>query len=299
MVKIRGDQAEGLRRMLGRGATRTIMLVSARGGVGKTSVAINLAAALAEGGSRVLLIDENRGMSSLVSYLGLRPGRTQDQPVHGARSLESALLPAGHGLTVLPAAEVSHASQGLNVAPLRAAARERLAADVSAVSRQFDIVLVDTACRDGGIMDLLCDASHDTIVVSSASAQSVTASYALIKRLHGATGQGRIHALLNRVVREDNARVILDNLINVARHKLQLPVQSLGCVPKDELLRISAGRFRPAIVSDSNSRAASRFRALAKDIALWPDAPVRAGLLDRFMQRVLCGSTPVLVPVGA
>ena len=67
----RGDQAEGLRRLLGHDRPRCIVLASACAGVGKTSVAINLAAAIAAAGLRVLLIDENYGLSDIASSLGL------------------------------------------------------------------------------------------------------------------------------------------------------------------------------------------------------------------------------------
>lgn len=48
MDKFGSDQAEGLRRMLARGGARVIALAAASSGVGNTTVAVNLAAALAQ-----------------------------------------------------------------------------------------------------------------------------------------------------------------------------------------------------------------------------------------------------------
>ena len=279
--------------MLGRSAARFITLVSACNGVGKTSVAVNLAAALSASGARVLLIDENRGPANIGALLGLPARYTLEQVTRGECRLEDALLSTTHGLTVL---SVAGAARALPV--LRAAARERLNADFKVIEARFDVVLADTACERTCGMEMFAGASHDTIVVSSAAAQSVTASYALIKRLRDTGNQQRFHVLLNRVVLEENARVILQNLTSVARSHLRMPIESLGCVPKDESLRIARAELRPVVAAHPASPSAVRFHCIADAITTWPNARARSGLIDRFMQCVLAGSPPVLASAG-
>ena len=65
------DQAEGLRRLLVSNQTRVITVVAGKSGVGRTSMTINLAAALARSGKDVLVLDENHAPNNLLDRLGL------------------------------------------------------------------------------------------------------------------------------------------------------------------------------------------------------------------------------------
>lgn len=295
MVDFRGDQAEGLRRMLdrNRNPARIITLASGCNGVGKTSVAVNLAAHLAGRGLRVLLIDENHGPANISALFGLVPRVELEQVTRRERGLDDAMLRMANGVTVLPAAGALH-----RLPALPATARERLIADFRRIEQHFDVVLVDTPCGRAGGADPFAGKVHDTIVVSSAATHAVTASYALIKRWRGAGGQRRFHVLLNRVAVEANARVILDNLTGVARSHLQTPVASLGCIPRDESLRIANAGCRPVVEVHPLSPSAARLRGIADCIAGWPGNRIRHNFMDRFMGRVLDSGGPVLAHAG-
>jgi flagellar biosynthesis protein FlhG len=68
--KLISDQAEGLRRMLARSGSRVIAVTSGSAGVGSTTTVVNLAAALAQQGKDVLVIDECLGEKSVSAMLG-------------------------------------------------------------------------------------------------------------------------------------------------------------------------------------------------------------------------------------
>ena len=56
--KVVSDQAEGLRRLLARSGSRVLAVTGGSTSVGCTTTVVNLAAALAEQGKDVLVIDE-------------------------------------------------------------------------------------------------------------------------------------------------------------------------------------------------------------------------------------------------
>jgi flagellar biosynthesis protein FlhG len=64
------DQAEGLRKLLGRDFVRILTLTSSKEGVGKTTAVLNLAVALSKAGKNVLVLDENPGRG-LAAMLGI------------------------------------------------------------------------------------------------------------------------------------------------------------------------------------------------------------------------------------
>ena len=292
MADFRYDQAEGLRRLLGRGNLRVIALAAGCSGVGQTSATINIAAALVARGRQVLVIDENSGPANVGGSLGLRPRFDLQNVVRRECSVEDALLYERGGVAVLPVAAATRELPGL-----RRAERERLIRSLSHLEDRFDVVLVDTRFSAAG-PGLMSAAAQDTIIVSSAAMRAITASYALIKRLRAGRREGRLHVLLNRVAVERNAGVIFGNLQRVARHHLQTPIECLGCVPKDDNLQRAAQEFQPVVEVYPASASAAGYRRIAEAIAGWQPTGRRRNGVDNFMQRLLASSNFAFANAG-
>ena len=282
MAEIQRDQAEGLRRLLERARVRMMTLDSGRPGVGKTSAVINVAAALAARGSRVLVIDENHGPANVGGLLGVRPRFELAHVISEACTLEDALLAGPRGITILGAA-----LGGRALSDLRPAAQARLIAGFGCLDGRFDVVLVDTPCAQPHRTGLFTHAVQDTIIVSSLAADAITASYSLIKRLRGERGGRRYHLLLNRVECEKNARVVIDNIKAVARGYLATPLECLGLVPNDRSLRQAACGLRPVVEAYPAAPAAAGFRRIAASIADWPHERAQPHSLNSLMQRLV------------
>src|SRR5438552_15202514 len=100
-----GSASEARPNMLATVAPPIIAVVNQKGGVGKTTTAINLAAAMAEVGHPTLLVDLDPQANS-TSGLGLDPARARLNVYHlltGEATLEQVVPPTGvDGLTLGP-----------------------------------------------------------------------------------------------------------------------------------------------------------------------------------------------------
>lgn len=226
------DQAEGLRRLLVSNQTQIITLVAGKQGVGRTSVTINLAAALSSAGKDVLVLDENPAPNNLTDGLGLFARYDLLDVVQGRCQLNDAIL-NGRGYAILPVARVMRALEKLN--PIEQNCLENA---LSEVSSGVDVMLVDAAMLSAhtAISSSLASGVR-LLVVIDATASGITESYSLIKRLALENARLRFEIVVNKVANEQVARLVFGNMEKVARSKLAARLEYLGCIPLDDRLR--------------------------------------------------------------
>ena len=83
-------------------ATR-IAITSGKGGVGKTSLSVNLSVALARLGHRVGLVDADFALGNVDVLLGLSPEQHLGSVLSGARSVNEIALAGPAGVQIFPA----------------------------------------------------------------------------------------------------------------------------------------------------------------------------------------------------
>src|ERR1700759_3477613 len=83
---------------------QVIAVTGGKGGVGKTSVSVNLSAAMAAAGKRVILLDGDLGLANVDVFLGLSPRYTLAHVLSGGRALDEVVIQAPQGFLVVPAA---------------------------------------------------------------------------------------------------------------------------------------------------------------------------------------------------
>ena len=88
---------------------RVLAVTSGKGGVGKTTVSVNLATALARSGQRVLLFDADLGMASIHIFTGVTPRGTLLDVVEGRVALD---VDSDNQLTSLPYTDFNGPTKG-------------------------------------------------------------------------------------------------------------------------------------------------------------------------------------------
>ena len=115
---------------------RIIVVTSAVAGEGKSSVAGNLAAALARVGTRVCLLDGDLRRPSVAKYFHLKDGLGLSEALVGQASVDDILQPVQPGLTALTSGAVPPN-------PAELLSSQRFPPILAALRERFDIIVVD------------------------------------------------------------------------------------------------------------------------------------------------------------
>jgi flagellar biosynthesis protein FlhG len=284
------DQAEGLRRLLVRNRTQVVTVVAGKAGVGRTSVTVNLAAALARSGKDVLVLDENHAPDNLLDRLGLFAAHDLLDVAQGKCHPKQALLKT-RGFAVLPAARAMHA-----LANLSEGEQQRLEDALTGASNGMDVMLVDAAMpvlsRAEGLAGQAAVSSSlasgtTLLVVVDATASGITESYALIKRLALENARMQFGIVVNKVADERAARTVFDNMARVARSNLAARLEYLGCIPLDDRLKRATQLGRPVVEAFPAAASARSCLALSEKLLSLPLREEEAGSGVRDMVRSL------------
>jgi flagellar biosynthesis protein FlhG len=244
-----GDQADGLRRLLGNRGPQVVAFASGREACGRTTLLVQTAAALAAAGHGVVVVDENPAPDNTLAPFGLSARLDLWHALQGERSLQHVMVPAAPGVVVVPA---SRAVDRLDRAaePIR----RRLAACLRQLQEGAGFVLIDCAARRGGSLSALAASARHLAVVVTAQGPAITNAYALIKRMAREQGRDHFQLVITRARSPEEARAIFGNMRRVAGEHLGVRLDFLGAamVPVAENLADALVERLPPSVDDGD-----------------------------------------------
>jgi flagellar biosynthesis protein FlhG len=278
-VTIRGDQAETLREMA-RSAVRSqepnslqgveisdqkglrvISVTSGKGGVGKSNVVSNLAIALSHQGKKVLILDADLGLGNLDVLLGLSPPYNLNNVLNGEKSLTEIIVDGPAGIKIIPAG-----SGVQEFTSLGQSEKLKLLDELDTLEEKFDIMIVDTEAGISENVTYFSVAAQEIIVVVTPEPTSITDVYALIKLLATRYSEHHFKVLVNMAKDSEDALEVFRKLANVAGRFLDISLDYLGCVVKDEKVVDAVKRQRAVTELFPESEAAACFTTLAKRV---------------------------------
>ena len=279
------DQAQGLRVLKAPAPVRVIAVASGKGGVGKTTVSVNLALALQQAGRQTMLLDADLGLANVDVLLGLQPRFNLSHVLEGRCSLADTIVQGPLGLQIVPAAS------GLaRMSQLSAHEHAGLIRAFSELDQPLDALVVDTAAGIAGDVVTFAQAAQELIVVVCNEPTSITDAYALIKVLWRDHGVERVRILANMARSALEGRETYEKLARAAERFLDVHLNYLGAVPYDEWLRRSIQRQTSVLEAYPSSPASTAFRALARRVEQWAPPAGARGNLEFFVERLVGGS---------
>lgn len=275
------DQAEVLRRLVrnGRAGARVVAVVSGKGGVGKTNLAVNVGICLAVQGHRVILVDADLGLANADLLLDVRNPYNLSHVLAGQRDIEEVVVDAPGGIGL-----VSGASGIERVANLSEFERQRLVGLLERLEDDADVLLLDCAAGISRNVIALAAAADEVLLVTTPEPPALTDAYAVTKVLVRQGLSSPIGVVVNMTASRSEAVQTQRRLARVAEQFLQVHLEQGGYVLRDEHVPLAVCERVPVVLRYPRCPASACFLAVASRLARQISSPARRG---RFWQRVV------------
>ncbi len=261
---------------------KTIAVSSGKGGVGKTNVAINVAAALSELGKRVMLLDADLGLANTDIMLGLTSRKNISHVLSGECELHDIIVQGPLGVEIIPAA-----SGVPEMAELGVREQMGLIHAFSQLKMPPDILLVDTATGISSNVISLINATQEVILVVCDEPASITDTYAMIKLLSQQHQIRKISVLANMSRGTLAGKQLFNKLKRTTDRFLDVSLDYIGAIPYDNLVVRAIRNQRAVIEAYPNCPASFSFKQIAQKIQHWPQAKEAGGGIEFFVERLV------------
>lgn len=251
------DQATKLRNIIKmqsqpRKVARVVTVTSGKGGVGKTSLSINLAIALSKIGKRVIVLDADFGLANIEVMLGMRPEYTLADLIFKGMEIKD--------IVTMGPERIGFISCGSGIKELTNLTKEQLfsvTCGLNSLDSIADIIIVDTGA---GIEDRVLEfavASAEVLLVVTPEPTSITDAYALLKTLHKkqefVAEETIIKLVANMVKNEKEGREIFEKVNMVVKKFLNVKMEFLGSIPQDGHVSKAVMQQRPLTLEYPNA----------------------------------------------
>lgn len=242
---------------------RSVAVLSGKGGVGKSNLAVNVGAALAEHGVRTAILDADLGLASIDVLFGVMPKFNLGHVLRGEKELAEIVMHVGKDLVLIPG------GAGLQeLADLDEQRQQWIVGRLGSLEEDIDILILDASAgihKNVLSFAMSCDAA---ILITTPEPTSIRDAYGVLKALCKSTGgTAEIKLVVNMAADEKEGLLVAERIISAAEQFLGYRVTYLGCVLWDQKLRDAVRERRPLLTFDPASAAARGFRMIASRLA--------------------------------
>lgn len=282
------DQAEKLRNIIKKDnlqlrTARVITVTSGKGGVGKSSISVNLAIQLSRLGKRVVILDADFGLANVEVMLGIRPMYTLADLMFKGKSIQD-IITVGPG-------DIGFISGGSGIRELTNLTGDQVRSLVhmlNALDEFADVIIIDTGAGISDIVLELVAFSTEILLVATPEPTSITDAYALMKTLRRREDfipkNACIKMIGNRTVSEEQGWELYQKLKVVVDKFLGIQLEYLGMIPQDDHIQKAVMKQQPLSLTYPNAPSARAIMELALILENLQEAETgkRGGIKEMF-----------------
>ena len=276
------DQAQKLRELVeARQEIRVVSVASGKGGVGKSSLSVNLAIALSRLGVRVLVVDADFGLANVDVMLGVTSRYNFSHYLSGDKTLPEIIQLGHEGVRFISGG--SGLSDLINMGEDQL---EKLMDGLTSLELPIDFIIIDTGAGINEKIVQMVLSSSETIVATTTEPTAILDAYALVKTITRQHSSHPIHVLINKCANEEEARRIMDGFIEFIERHLGKIVSPLGFVTFNHEVPQSIKRQIPITVSAPNGVTSKEITRIARAVLDLPVEEAHNSILSRIFSRM-------------
>lgn len=269
------DQADNLRTIVAGGRKilsdafprekrmKTITVASGKGGVGKTTFAVNMAVDLCRKGKKVAILDGDMGLANVDILLKLSPSYSLFDVMDGTKTVEEIMIEGPEGLKIIPGG--SGLSEIFQFNPIK---QRKILQGLESMDENYDYLIIDCGAGISRVVLGFMASSDKSILVVTPEPTSITDAYALIKVADKVNQTERVDLVVNMVSDREEATFTYEKMETVVNKYLSLGIRYLGFVRRDEKV-IAAGKEQESfIMRYPKVKAASDLQTVTENIIL-------------------------------
>lgn len=250
-------------------ALEIVAVTSGKGGVGKTTVAVNLAVAASRIGRKTILFDADLGLANVHILMGITPPGTIMDVITGEATMDQILGDGPENVKV-----VCGGSGEPDLANLDERMTTHLGRELRQLASRFDTIIIDTAAGIARNVLHFVGTADQVVIVVTPNIASILDAYGMIKVTHDMNSRARIRVLVNQAETIPEAVAVYNNITTCSQRFLKYNPNYLGYVLKDPGAELAYRTRKPMIVSNPDSENAKLFEQIAEKLF------ARAGTLE-------------------
>ena len=263
-----------------------LAIASGKGGVGKTSLAVNVGLALSRMGHRVCLFDADTNLANINIMLKVVPEYTLEHVLCGEKDIRDIIIKTS-GISLVPGA-----SGIADFTNLELTQQHRLIRTISILEQEYDYLLVDTSAGIHDNVLSFIESAHQCILLISPEPTSLTDAFSLVRVLHKRGYKKRFNIVVNSTISELAARKTYKRFSMAVAKYIGCKVGYLGFIVKDDQLSEAICLQSPVIISQPSALSSRCFMRISQTIRKMTNQAAEVKGLSAFWKKGLSTKIP-------
>lgn len=241
--------------------TKVIAITSGKGGVGKSTLSLNLSITLSQMKKKVVLMDADLGLANIDIMLGIIPKYNLLHLIRDEKALKDIIVKVNSNFDIIPG------GSGINeLANLKEGQLRRIMHELSKLERDYDILIIDTGAGISNRVISFLLSADEIIVITTPEPTSLTDAYGVVKSVSKYNYNGKINLVVNRANNETEAMMVGDKFRLIVNKFLEREIYNLGIMIKDPQVEEGIKLQKAFVEVFPKSRATQSIRTIANNL---------------------------------